>query len=70
MQKFYLVFSEFYDSGVVKAAIVREVEAAEKPKDTFKGLPKLDVYGTWYASKAEAEAAVIEARKQSFRRQV
>ncbi|GHV80323.1 hypothetical protein AGMMS49944_21140 [Spirochaetia bacterium] len=62
MKKFYMVQSEFYDNGTVKAAIIRELEAPEKPASTCVETSIADCYTDWYETRAAAEAAVKEAR--------
>ena len=60
-KRFWCVMSEFYDNGVVKAAITsRECEA--KPKNTYRELPRMDAYTDWYETREEAEGAIAEAR--------
>jgi hypothetical protein len=62
MKNWYMVMSEFYDNGTVKAAIIRKVAVPEKPASTHKSTRFADCYTDWYGTRAEAEAAVREAR--------
>jgi hypothetical protein len=55
--------SEFYDNGTVKAAMTSRVCSA-KPKNTCQKLSLLDAYNDWYENRAEAEAALAEARRE------
>ena len=61
MKTFYCVMTELYDTGAVKAAMISR-ECREKPRDTSRATFRMDAYRTWYADKAEAEAALAEAR--------
>jgi hypothetical protein len=60
---FYCVMSEFYDDGGVHSAMISR-ECREKPKDTFKSLPRIDAYNDWFESREEAEAFLAEARAE------
>jgi hypothetical protein len=55
--------TELYDNGTVKAAMTSR-ECREKPMDTFRETFRMDAYCDWYADKAEAEAALAEARRE------
>jgi hypothetical protein len=62
MKTYFCVMSEYYDNGTVKAAIIRELVAPEKPASTSKSTRFADCYTEWYETRAAAEAAVKEAR--------
>jgi hypothetical protein len=58
---YYCVMSEFYDDGRVIAAIISR-ECEEKPKSTFRSLPRMDAYHDWFDTEAEAAAFLAEAK--------
>ncbi|GHV79836.1 hypothetical protein AGMMS49944_16270 [Spirochaetia bacterium] len=62
MKKFYMVLAEFYDNGMVKAAIVREKTSAGCPLSTSRELPGMTVCQYWFDDKAVADAMVAKAR--------
>jgi hypothetical protein len=53
--------SEFYDDGRVKAAMISR-EYAEKPKSSFRELPRMDAYKDWFDNREEAAAFLAEAK--------
>jgi hypothetical protein len=60
---FYCVMSEFYDDGRVKAAMISR-ECREKPKNSFRELPRMDAYNNWFDTEAEAAAFLAEAKAE------
>jgi hypothetical protein len=60
---FYCVISEFYDDGRVNAAMISR-ECREKPRDSFRELPRMDAYNDWFDNREEAEAFLAEARAE------
>jgi hypothetical protein len=59
---FYCVQSEFYDNGMVKAAIIRQKEAVAKPANTYRSWPRMDAYQDWFENRREAERFVLKAK--------
>jgi hypothetical protein len=64
---YYCVQSEYYKSGVVKAVIIRQKEAAEKPRGDYKDCVNMHAYFDWFESKADAEQFVNETKAESVR---
>jgi hypothetical protein len=60
---FYCVMSEFYSDGTVKAAMFSR-ECKEKPKSSFRSLPRMDAYTDWFDTEGEALAFLAEAREE------
>jgi hypothetical protein len=58
---FYCVMTEFYDNGTVKAAMISR-ECREKPKNSFRELPRMDAYNDWFDTPEEAGEFLAEAR--------
>lgn len=63
MKKFYCVTSCYDDKGGVSAAITKEVNADEKPENSYTETRRCDVYNDWFASSKEAKEFVEECRK-------
>jgi hypothetical protein len=63
VRRFWNVQIEAYEYGAVKAAIVRGREAPAMPRDRYKRDIGREVYSLWFGSEAEAEDAVVEARR-------
>jgi hypothetical protein len=57
---FYCVMTEFYDSGTVKAAMFSR-ECREKPKNSFRSVPKMDAHNDWFDTSKEAGAFLAKA---------
>lgn len=62
MKKYYAVCASYYDDGKVIANLVDEIEAAEKPEDTYKETRRCDVYVNWFESQKEAMSFIEECR--------
>jgi hypothetical protein len=65
---FFMVMSEFYADGTVKAGMKPEPSLCrEKPNALFRAFPGMNAYTDWYERRADAERAVSEAREASGR---
>ena len=64
MKTYYCVMSELYDDGRVLSGIKTRL-CKEKPMDTFRHLYRMDAYNDWYGSREEAEAALMDIRRES-----
>lgn len=58
VKTYYCVMSSFDDRGRTAAAIVKTVQAKEKPADEYRSTSRKDIYVDWYPSLAEAERHV------------
>jgi hypothetical protein len=61
MKTYYCVMTGFDDDGTVKASMVSRV-CQEKPENTFRELPRKDIYCDWFETEAEAVAFMAEAK--------
>jgi hypothetical protein len=62
MKTYYCVMSEFYDGGTVKAAM-KSRACKEKPKNSYRQLPRMDAYNDWFDTEDEALAFLAETRE-------
>jgi hypothetical protein len=53
--------SEFYDDGMVKAAITSS-ERGEKPRDTERSFPCWTAFKDWFNTEREAENFLAEVK--------
>ena len=61
-QMFWYVLIERYNSGTVKAAVLKNKLATSRPPEFYKMEPGRELLGEWVNSAAEANAIVTEAR--------
>jgi hypothetical protein len=61
MKTFYCVMTEFFDDGRVNAGMITRA-CKEKPKDSYRHLPRMDAYNDWFDTEAEAAAFLAEAK--------
>ena len=59
---FWYVLVEMYDTGRVKAAVIKNKKAASRPPEFYKQEFGREIFGEWFDSLREAEAVVAEAR--------
>jgi hypothetical protein len=53
---------EMYASGAVKAAVIKSRLAGSQPPEYYKQEYGREIFGEWFGSEAEAQAAAAEAR--------
>jgi hypothetical protein len=61
MKTYYCVMSKFYDDGTVKAAMISRT-CKQKPKGSYRQLPRMDAYDDWFGTKDEALAFLAETK--------
>ena len=59
---FWCVVSTYDDKGRTTANIVDTIQAARKPRKTFRETRDKDIYTEWYGSLEKAKKAVEDAR--------
>jgi hypothetical protein len=60
---YWMVMSEFYDDGTVKAAMISRV-CKKKPENSCRELPRMDAYHDWFESREDAERLLAEAHRE------
>ena len=62
MKRYWYVLIEQYESGAVKAAVLKNQMAESQPADFYKQEYGREIYGEWFDSETEALEAVSSAR--------
>jgi hypothetical protein len=62
MNRYWCVNIEMYESGAVKAAVIQSRLADNRPPEYYKQEYGREIFGEWFNSETEAQAAAVEAR--------
>ena len=68
--RFWNIGVEIYMDGTVRAAVLRNREAASQPSDSYRREPGREIFSVWFVSNAEAQGAVIEALSMNTAQEV
>jgi hypothetical protein len=63
MKRYWYAVFEFYDYGAVKAAVIYSMDAPQRPEPLHLVQYRREIFGEWFESEAEAEAAVAVANE-------
>jgi hypothetical protein len=62
MKNFWYVLVEMYESGTVKANVIKSRLSNICPSEFYKKEYGREIFGEWFDSEAEADEAAAEAR--------
>jgi hypothetical protein len=62
MKRFWYVLIELYETGAVKAAVIKNKLSDKRPPEFYRQEPGREIFGEWFDDEAEARAAVAEAK--------
>jgi len=62
MKRYWYVLIEIYKTGSVKAAVLKDKLADQRPPEFYRQEPGRELYGEWLDSEAEAQAVASEAK--------
>ena len=62
MKRYWYLLIERYETGSIKAAVVKTRLADQRPPEFYKQEPGREIFGEWFDSELEAQTIATELR--------